>query len=46
MSYDLGVLNLQGEKKKKKRTRMWVSVGVLVVAVGVALWYFLVYRPL
>lgn len=45
MSYDLGVLNLQGEKKKK-RTRMWVSVGVLVVAVGVALWYFLVYRPM
>lgn len=40
MSYDLGVLNLAGGKKK---SRMWMYVGVAVVAIVVvaaAVWYF------
>lgn len=45
MSYDLGVLNLKGEKGKTRKW-MWVSVGVVVVVVvGVLAWWFLV-RPL
>lgn len=32
MSYDLGVLNLKGGKRKKRK-RLWVAVGVVVVVV-------------
>ena len=39
MSYDLGVLNLQG-KKKKGRKWVWVGVGVAVVVVIAAVAVF------
>lgn len=42
MSYDLGVLNLQGEKKKKSRRWLGVGVGVVVVLAGFLTWYFFV----
>ena len=40
MSYDLGVLNLSGGKKK---SRMWMYVGAavaVIVVVAVAVWIF------
>lgn len=38
MSYDLGVLDLGGGKKKS-RTLLYVGVAVAAVVVAVALWF-------
>ena len=43
MSYDLGVLNLAGGRKKSK-TKLYVAVGVVVLVVVVVLVWFVAYR--
>jgi Tfp pilus assembly protein PilN len=44
MSYDLGVLNLAGGKKKKNRMWMYVGVAVIVIVVVVVAVRFLVLK--